>query len=207
MLINGSEMRSKLKESSKRFSAQFQCKDKAVIAQSVDELYLATLTRQPTADESRAMVDYIHSAGDACQAFEDVLWVFDQQSRVCDRSLSPCTRMIRVKDQPERVSVRSSSPELYRKIRGDVLSSNHHARLGEIFSLWNGFRQHTKLDPTGKLAAAIDSMRGFNESLSFASKMFSTYFCGLRSMNGNQVLCIWTRLGDQSETYAGCHPD
>jgi len=41
----------------------------------IDELFLAMLSRKPTADERATFVDYIREASDDKKAYEDVLWV------------------------------------------------------------------------------------------------------------------------------------
>ncbi|MDX1930705.1 MAG: DUF1553 domain-containing protein, partial [Pirellulaceae bacterium] len=72
MLINGSDMRSKLAESKNRIADMLNAK--ASLPETIDELYLATLTRTPTPTESKCMVDYVTQSSDARAALEDVLW-------------------------------------------------------------------------------------------------------------------------------------
>ena len=55
-------------------------------------------------------------------------------------------------------------------------------------------RQHVQHDVRRELRRAIHPLRRLLEVASFASKMFGTYFCGLRSISGNQVLCTCTMI-------------
>lgn len=72
MLINGSDMRNKLAESRNCISGLLN--SKASFPQAIDDLYMATLTRKPTATESKCMLDYITQAANPRAAIEDVLW-------------------------------------------------------------------------------------------------------------------------------------
>ncbi len=72
MLVNGADMRSKLAESRNRI-ASLLARDSEV-SQSVEDLYLATLTRAPTEAESQRMAEYITQSKDRRAALEDVLW-------------------------------------------------------------------------------------------------------------------------------------
>jgi Protein of unknown function (DUF1549)/Protein of unknown function (DUF1553) len=72
MLINGSDMRDKLAESRNCISAMLD--SKTSLPQTIDDLYMATLTRTPTPTESACMVDYVTQSSNARAALEDVLW-------------------------------------------------------------------------------------------------------------------------------------
>jgi Protein of unknown function (DUF1553) len=72
MLVNGADMRDKLVESHNTITALLDTK--SALPQAIDELYMATLTRTPTASESKCMVDYVTQAANRRAAIEDVLW-------------------------------------------------------------------------------------------------------------------------------------
>ena len=72
MLINGADMRGKLAESRNCIAVMLNAK--ASLPQTIDELYMATLTRQPTPAESKCMLDYVTQSSNARAALEDILW-------------------------------------------------------------------------------------------------------------------------------------
>ncbi len=72
VLINGTDMRERLSHTRNRITELLsQTQDWPMI---IDQLYLASLTRRPTAAESQTMVQYLASAPDKRLALEDVLW-------------------------------------------------------------------------------------------------------------------------------------
>ena len=72
MLINGADMRTKLAESRNRISSMLA--NDRDLAQAIDDLYIATLTRSPTDAESEKMIGYVHESKDSRAALEDILW-------------------------------------------------------------------------------------------------------------------------------------
>ncbi len=72
VLINGTDMRERLSHTRNRITELLsQTQDWPMI---IDQLYLASLTRRPTAAESQTMFQYIASAPDKRLALEDLLW-------------------------------------------------------------------------------------------------------------------------------------
>lgn len=72
MLINGADMRSKLAESRNCIASMLN--EKSDLNKVIDELYMATLTRTPSFEESKHMVDYVSQSSNSRAALEDVLW-------------------------------------------------------------------------------------------------------------------------------------
>jgi hypothetical protein len=72
MLVNGSDMRTKLAESTNCINAMLDAK--MAFPQAIEELYFAALTRPPTPAESKCMADYVTQAPNSRSAIEDILW-------------------------------------------------------------------------------------------------------------------------------------
>ncbi len=72
VLVNGTDMREKLGSSTNRLTQLLN--ESLDIRLSIEQLYLATLTRSPQPLEIDAMTDYVSQAADKRLAFEDVLW-------------------------------------------------------------------------------------------------------------------------------------
>jgi hypothetical protein len=72
LLANSEEMENKIGDGNGRIAKMF--KDKKPAAAMVEELYLTSLSRLPTAAELKRLTDYIEKATDKQRAAEDVLW-------------------------------------------------------------------------------------------------------------------------------------
>jgi hypothetical protein len=49
-------------------------------AEVLEKMYLTTLSRRPTADESKRLTDYVAKAGSATEAYSDILWALVNSS-------------------------------------------------------------------------------------------------------------------------------
>jgi Protein of unknown function (DUF1553)/Protein of unknown function (DUF1549) len=72
VLVNGSDMREKLAESKNRLSHLLN--ETQDLRHVVEQLYLTTLTRSPTAIEAEHMLDFLNKAENKRVALEDITW-------------------------------------------------------------------------------------------------------------------------------------
>jgi hypothetical protein len=74
LLANSDEMENKIGAGDGRVAKLF--KDKKPPAEAIEELYLASLSRPPTADERAKTLGYLDQQANKQQGLEDVLWAF-----------------------------------------------------------------------------------------------------------------------------------
>ncbi len=72
VLVNGQDVRDKLADPLNRLTQLTE--SNSSLSDTVNELYLATLTRPPTSQEQTTMRDYLQSQSDQRLALEDILW-------------------------------------------------------------------------------------------------------------------------------------
>jgi len=72
LLENSDEMENKIAAGDGRVAKLV--KDKKPPAEAIEELYLASLSRPPTADEKAKTLGYVDQQANKPQALEDVLW-------------------------------------------------------------------------------------------------------------------------------------
>lgn len=72
VLVNGVETRDKLSQSDNRLTDWIA--DSRPLGEVIEDMFLTTLSRPPSAQESQSMVDYVNSASSRRASMEDVIW-------------------------------------------------------------------------------------------------------------------------------------